>query len=147
MKAHLAAAAHASPAAFTEIRFEHRRGTTILQRGSEVVFTAAPERAAGVVRCHTPGYAWGVASFRTLDELRGALRTAQEGSLAATRSPTRPRCPPSPPARSISIVLRSAIPSRIALADKLELVDDCLARPARPRSAGGRRRGCSTRTL
>jgi len=121
VKARLAAAAHASPAGFTEIRFEHRRGTTILLRGSEVVFSAAHEHAAGTVRCHTEGYAWGVAGFRTLDELPGALRIAQDGSLAA-RVPRAPALPPVP-ARVLDLACASdADPTRTALADKLELI-------------------------
>ena len=41
MRAHLAAAARASQSAFTEIRYEQRAGSDILQRGSEMVFATS----------------------------------------------------------------------------------------------------------
>lgn len=120
MRARLAAAARASSAAFTEIRFEHRRGTAVLQRGAEVVFTAAPESAGGVVRCYTPGSGWGVASFRTLDDLRPAMRHAMEGSLALRGGDAGPL--PPVPARELEVDCPpERDPSRVPLGEKLEL--------------------------
>lgn len=120
MRAHLAAVARASSAAFTEIRFEHRRGTAILQRGSEVVFTAAPESAGGLVRCHTPGFGWGVATFRSLDGLGAAISQALEGSLAFRGRDTSPL--PPVPARELEVDCPAERdPSRVPLGEKIEL--------------------------
>ena len=95
MRPHLAAAALSSHSAFTEIRFEQRRGTDILHRGTELVFVTTPRTSGGVIRCYNPGHGWGVASFRTIDELRGALRNASEASLAL-RNPDAAPLPPVP---------------------------------------------------
>ncbi|HKP27830.1 MAG TPA: hypothetical protein VJU15_00410, partial [Gemmatimonadales bacterium] len=120
MKAHLAAAARASQSAFTEIRFEHRRGTDILRRGNELVFATDPTASAGVVRCYNPGHGWGVATFRTLDDLRGALRIAAEASLALRSADAVPL--PSLPARELDLDCPSGRdPSGVPLDRKLDL--------------------------
>jgi len=120
VRAHLAAAARASPSAFTEIRFQQRLGTDILQRGSETVFATWPAAAGGVLRCYNPGHGWGVASFRTLDELPGALRNANEASLAL-RVPAALPLPPVP-ARELDVECPAGRdPSGIPHASKLEL--------------------------
>ena len=120
MRAHLAAAARASQSWFTEIRFEQRRGTDILQRGTELVFATAPARSAGVVRCYNPGHGWGVASFRTLDDLRGALRNAAEASLALRSAGATPL--PPVPARELDLDCPpDRDPSAVPLARKLDL--------------------------
>ena len=121
MRTHLATAAQASQSSFTEIRFEQRQGTDILQRGTELVFATTLRSAAGVVRCYNPGHGWGVASFRTLDDLRGALRNAAEASLALHRRDAIPL--PGVPARELDIDCPPGRdPSAVVLASKLELV-------------------------
>lgn len=120
MRAHLAAAARASQSSFTDIRFERRRGTTVLHRGAELVYAATTDSAMGVVRCYNPGHGWGVASFRTLDELRAALRNAGESSLAL-RAPRSHPLPPVP-ARELELECPAGRdPSRVPLASKIEL--------------------------
>jgi TldD protein len=121
VRAHLAAAARASHSPFTEIRFEQRRGTDILQRGTEVVHTTSTRSAGGVVRCYSPGHGWGVASFRTLDDLRGALRNASESSQALRNADAAP-IPPAP-ARELEVECPSGRdPTSLNLASKLDLV-------------------------
>ena len=120
MRAHLAAAARASQSAFTEIRYEQRAGSDLLQRGSEMVFATSHQSAAGVVRCYNPGHGWGAASFRTLDDLHAALRNASEASLAL-REAGAGALPPAP-ARELDLDCPSGRdPSSIPLGRKLEL--------------------------
>jgi TldD protein len=140
VRAHLAAAARASQSSFTEIRFERRRGTAILQRGSEMVYAADTESAGGVVRCYNPGCGWGVASFRTLDDLRGALRNASESSLVLRGHRAQPL--PPVPAREMDLDCPAARdPSRVPLTRKIELAS-LVSRTMR----GPDRRVVSTRT-
>lgn len=121
MKAQLAAAAYASPAAFTEIRFQHQRGAAILQRGDDVVYATHTERAVGLVRCCAPGRGWGAATFRTLDDLGAAIRRAYEAALAIRAAELTPL--PPVPARVLDLPCPpDRDPSGIALADKLALV-------------------------
>jgi TldD protein len=121
VRAHLAAAACASPSPFTEIRFEQRRGTDILQRGTEVVYATSSRSAGGVVRCYSPGHGWGVASFRTLDDLRGALRNASESAQALRSAGAAPI--PRVPARELEVeCLPGRDPNSFQLPSKLDLV-------------------------
>jgi predicted Zn-dependent protease len=120
VRAHLAAAARASQSAFTEIRYEQRQGTDILQRGSEMVYATSPRSAGGVVRCYNPGRGWGVATFRTLDDLGGALRNAGEASLALRVAEAGPL--PPMPARELDLECPAGRdPSGISLQDKIAL--------------------------
>jgi TldD protein len=120
VKAELLTALQSSPAAFTDIRFERRRGTTILRRGSELEALVEHSTNGGVLRCITPGFGWGVSSFSGLDELPGALRRAQEYSLALPRRPTLAL--PSFPARQLDLECPPEDdPGSIPIARKLEL--------------------------
>ncbi len=140
MRAHLAAAARASQSSFTDIRFERRRGAAILHRGAELVYATSTDRALGVVRCYNPGHGWGIASFRTLDELRAALRNAGESSLAL-RDPESIPLPPVP-ARELEIGCPAGRdPALVPLPSKVELVAT-VSRAMR----GPDRRVVSTRT-
>ncbi len=75
-----------SPAAFTDIRFDRRWRTMLSYRRRGQEFATSTEEAIGVVRCFNSGHGWGSATFATLDEVRSAISTAHEFSLAL---PTR----------------------------------------------------------
>ena len=82
MRETLLAAVGRSPAGFTDIRFHRRYGVRLVARNRQVESTIVRQGAGGVVRCWSPGYAWGVASFDDPAELPGALLRAHELSVA-----------------------------------------------------------------
>ncbi|HEX9895229.1 MAG TPA: TldD/PmbA family protein [Gemmatimonadales bacterium] len=122
MRAELSAAAVSSPAAFTDIRFERRRGVSILHHGRRLQAITERSFTGGVVRCLAPGFAWGSCSFRSLDDLPSAIRRAHEQALAL---PPRPGPTlPSLPARQLAVqCLAPADPAAVSIARKLELTD------------------------
>ncbi len=122
MRAAFAAAINRSPAAFTDIRFERRRGTRIVRRGRDVESVAERRREGGVVRCFTPGRGWGVAGFGTLDALAPALRQAHELSLALRGGPREGPAPV--PARKFELDCPAGRdPNAIARERKLRLTE------------------------
>ena len=121
MRAELAAAAQASPAAYTDIRFERRRGVKILRGGRELIAVAEYSTAGGLVRCQA-GAAWGSSTFETPDQIAAAIRQAHELALIASRRPAPPI--PRAPAREVEIqCLAQADPVSVSLARKLDLTD------------------------
>jgi TldD protein len=78
----LLAAVGQSPAGFTDIRFHRRHGVRIAVRDRQVESTIVWQGTGGVVRCWSPGHAWGAASFGDPAELPSALLRAHELSVA-----------------------------------------------------------------
>lgn len=87
MKAALLAALDRSPAAFTDIRIERRWLTAVTVRGRRLELVATTADRTGLVRCVSPGHAWGAASVATPDDLPAAVQRAHERSLAMGQSP------------------------------------------------------------
>jgi TldD protein len=121
VRAELAAAAQSSPAAYTDIRFERRRGVKILRGGRELIAVAEYSSAGGLVRCQA-GPAWGSSTFETPDQVAAAIRQAHELALIASRRSAAPI--PRAPARELEIqCLAQADPAIISLPRKLDLTD------------------------
>jgi TldD protein len=122
VRAELAAAASSSPAAYTDIRFERRRGVAILRRGRELEALTEQVTGGGVVRCLAAGGGWGSSSFESLDQLPAAIRLAHEYALQASRRDPPPF--PALPGRELEIqCLAQADPVAVSLARKLDLTD------------------------
>jgi TldD protein len=122
VRAELAAAASSSPAAYTDIRFERRRGVALLRRGRELEALTEQVSGGGVVRCLAAGAGWGSSTFETLDQVPAAIRLAHEYALQVTRR----NLPAFPvlPGRELEIqCLAQADPAAIALVRKLDLTD------------------------
>jgi TldD protein len=122
VRTELAAAAAASPASFTDIRFERRRGVVILRQRNRLESVAERVSDQGLVRCLSPGFAWGSCGFTQGNDLPGALRLAHESSLALPRR--RPLALQPLPAREAEALCPAeADPSAVPLTRKLELTE------------------------
>ena len=122
MRVELAAAASSSPAAYTDIRFERRRGVAILRRGRELEALTEQVTGGGLVRCLAAGSGWGSSTFQTLDQVPAAIRLAHEYALQGSRRAAAPF--PVLPGRELEIqCLAQADPDSVSLARKLDLTD------------------------
>jgi TldD protein len=141
VKAALLAALDRSPAAFTDIRIERRWLTAVTVRGRRLELAAVTCDATGLVRCVSPGHAWGAASFATSDDLPAAVRRAHERSLAlGLTSPIRlasvpPRqlhvdVPPDRDPRAVPLARKRALAlaSAATLLDADRRITDCRVR-------------------
>lgn len=120
MTAGFAAAVQDSPAAFTDIRYERRRGVLISRRAGVLEVATGHGEAAGLARCLNPGHAWGVCAFHDPADAATAVRQAHELSLAL---PARPALSlPPVPGRVLDVDLVAGHdPGSVSLEEKLAL--------------------------
>lgn len=87
MRELLLSALDRSRAKYTDIRFHRRWTTTIAYRGRRLELGTSGTDVGGIVRCLTPGFGWGTASFADLEACPVALQQAHELSLALSCRP------------------------------------------------------------
>lgn len=96
MTGDLAALAGASPARYTEIRYEQRHRTVITVQGREPEQVLHGPSGLGVVRCLSEGGCWGLATFQVPAEAERALRRALDQAALGGRGRTLELAPVPP---------------------------------------------------
>jgi len=114
------AAIQSSPAAFTDIRYERRRGVLISRQGGALEVATGHHEGAGLARCLNPGHAWGVCAFHHPADAATAVRRAHELSLALPARPARSL--PPVPGRVLDLdLVAGRDPGSVSLEEKLAL--------------------------